>query len=161
FVLAAATPSAAMLYPSLEQRLEYDVETPRGFDRFVLEPYRAGVIAASKRLDSPRIYDEAVQITAFCRAGGAKLLMTVRDAPTEQGLDATLELGPGASPREIKPAQVTTRAGDGGALFEVTLAPEAAQALTKAPEIMLRINAPRVAGGPHWMRRSLTDMDRR
>jgi hypothetical protein len=161
FVLASATPSARMLYSSLKQRLEYDVETPRGFDRFVLEPYRAGIVAVSKRLDSPRIYDEAVQLTAFCRASMARLLVTVQGAPTESGLDATLELGPGVGAREIKPAQVSARAGEGVALFEVALAPEIAQALTKAPEIMLKINAPRVMGGPHWMRRNLTDVDRR
>lgn len=160
FVLASATPSTGMVYPSLEQRLAYDIETPRGFDRFVLEPYRAGVIAVSKRLDSPRIYDEAVQLTAFCRAKVARLLLTVRDVPAEPGLGATLDLGPTFGAREIRPAQVSSRAGEGGALFEVVLAPEEAQALARAPEMLLQINAARVAGGPHWMRRNLTNSDR-
>jgi hypothetical protein len=160
FVLASATPSTEMVYPSLEQRLAYDIEKPRGFDRFVLEPYRAGVIAVSKRLDSPRIYDEAVQLTTFCRAGVARLLLTVRSAQAEPGLGATLDLGPTLSAREIKPAQVSSRASEGGVLFEVALAPKEAQAIAKAPEIMLTINAARVAGGPHWMRRKLTNSDR-
>ncbi len=161
FVLASATPNVEMLYPSPEQRLDYDVETPRGFGPFLLEPYRAGVVAASKRLDPPRIYDEAVQLTAFCRAGAARLLITVREAPAEPGFDAVLELGPGVEARQIEADQVSALDGDQVALFEVSLDPEAAQALAEAPEMMLTIGAPRVAGGPHWMRRALTEMDRR
>jgi len=161
FVLASATPSAEMLYPSPEQRLDYEVETPRGFGPFGLEPYGAGVVAASKRLDSPRVYDEAVQLTAFCRTGGARLLMTVSEAPAEPGLDALLELGPGTTALPIEAARVTTRAGDQVAYFEISLTPQAAQALVAAPEMGLTIRAPRVAGGPHWMRRSLTELDRR
>lgn len=159
FVLASSTPNAEMLYPTLEQRLDYDVETPRGFGAFALEPYGAGVVAASKRQDQPRIYDAAVQLTAFCRAGSARLLMTVSDAPAEPELDARLELGAGVDARQI--AEVSARSGDRVALFEVLLNPAAAQALAKAPEMVLTINAPRVLGGPHWMRRVLTEMDRR
>jgi hypothetical protein len=159
FVLASATPSAEMVYPTPEQRLDYDVETPRGFGPFTLEPYGKGIVAASKRQDPPRIYDQAVQITAFCRDGSARLLMTVPEAPAEAGLDALLELGSATDARPI--AEVSARAGDKVALFEVSLPPAAARALAKAPELALTINAPRVAGGPHWMRRALTEMDRR
>ncbi|WP_207541256.1 COG3904 family protein [Sabulicella rubraurantiaca] len=160
FVLASATPSTAMTYPSLEQRLAYDIETPRGFDRFVLEPYRAGVIAVSKRRDTPRIYDQASQLTAFCRARAARLLLTVPGVPVEAGVGATLGFGPTAAEREIRPAQVSSRAAGDGAVFEVALTPEEAQALAQAREMRLQINAPRVAGGPHWMQRTLTSADR-
>lgn len=161
FVLASATPSAEMLYPTPEQRLEYDLETPRGFGPFELEPYKDGVIAASKRLDSPRIYDEAVQVTAFCRTDGARLLLTVSNAPAETGLGALLHLGPAAGALQIAAAQVSARAGDRVSYFEVLLTPQAARALVAAPEMELTIQAPRVVGGPHWMKRALTDMDRR
>jgi len=159
FVLASATPTAEMFYPTPAQRLDYDIETPRGFGPFALEPYGAGVIAASKRLDQPRIYDEAVQLTAFCRAGAARLLLTVPKVPADTGLDAALQLGPGEDARQI--TTVSARGDDEVTLFEVTLSPALAQALAKAPEVTLTINAARVSGGPHWVRRVLTEMDRR
>lgn len=161
FVLASATPSSEMLYPSREQRLEYDLETPRGFGPFWLEPYRAGVVAASKRLDSPRIYDEAVQLTAFCQSDGAHLLLTVPNVWAESGYEALLEFGPATDALSIGAAQVSAREDNGVALFKVSLTPQAAQALVAAPQMGLTIQAPRVAGGPHWMRRTLTEMDRR
>lgn len=161
FVLASATPSNEMQYPSADQRLDFDIETPRGFGPFALEPYKAGIVAASKRQDAPRIYDEALQLTAFCRSGGARLLMTVRSAPAEQGLDAYLEFGSASEAILIDASQVSARAGDEVALFEVSLTAEAAQALVAANEMGLTIQASRVAGGPHWMRRTLTEMDRR
>jgi hypothetical protein len=161
FVLASATPSAAMVYPSEAELLDYDVVTPRGYSAFLLEPYKNGVVAASRRLDAPRIYDMAGQVTAFCRAGEPRLLMTVPEVPPEPGLEARLVLGAEGRDYLIEPARVGARAGHEEALFDVLLPAEAAQALTEAAVMEFTIDASRVSGGPHWMRRELTAMDRR
>ena len=161
FVLASATPSADMLYPSREQRLDFDLETPRGFGPFWLEPYGAGIVAASKRLDAPRAYDETVQLTAFCRDGEARLMVTVPNVWAETGYDALLEVGSATDVFQIGTEDVAARKDDQNGYFEVSLNSRAAQALVAASEMELTVLAPRVAGGPHWMRRALTDMDRR
>lgn len=76
FVLATSANPTDMFFPTEDQLREYAVLTPSGFSHFVLEPYKNGVVAVSKRLDETHPYDAATVLTAFCRAGRPYFLVT-------------------------------------------------------------------------------------
>jgi hypothetical protein len=65
-----------MFFPTSDQLADHNVVTPHGFDHFRLLPKGTGIIATSKRLDAARAYDHVIALTAFCRSGVARLLLT-------------------------------------------------------------------------------------
>jgi hypothetical protein len=62
-----------------EEALEFQVVTSRAFKPFQIEPYKDGIVAASKRAIPTQPYDYATQTTIYCREGllgKATLMMT-------------------------------------------------------------------------------------
>ena len=52
-----------------EEALRFQVITSRSFKPFQIEPYKDGIVAASKRIGPTQPYDQATQTTIYCREG--------------------------------------------------------------------------------------------
>jgi hypothetical protein len=64
FALASERVGGDMFFPRPEELVEYDVVTPKGFDHFRLEPYGAGVVAVSARLEPRTILTRRSRLMA-------------------------------------------------------------------------------------------------
>ena len=162
FALATSAPSQDMFYPSAAQLEEYDVVTPQGFAHFVLEPYRDGVIAASRRLSATRAYDEVNVLTAFCRNGHPRFLLTaprhgLQDAMS--GLEAGIELDRSESIR-LGSESIRIRAKD-AAHIEIAFPLNQVPRVLKVSQLAVYLLAPRAAGGIYGARITLNEMDRK
>lgn len=76
FLAASKEGAEGMYYVSEAEALDYAIVTPYGYDNFFLEPYLGGVVAASRRLDPSKAYDQVRQVTFFCEQGRAKVMLT-------------------------------------------------------------------------------------
>ena len=52
-----------------EEAFRFQVITSRPFKPFQIEPYKDGIVAASKRIGPTQPYDQATQTTIYCREG--------------------------------------------------------------------------------------------
>lgn len=76
FVLGVTAGRDDMYVPDRATLEEFDLVSPDGFAPFYLEPYKDGIVAASKRIGPTRLYDEITQVTAYCRKGAPYLLVS-------------------------------------------------------------------------------------
>lgn len=144
---------------TIEEAMEFGVVTPRHFGRWVLEPYKQGVVAASKRMVATGPYDLVTQSTAFCRSPGSvpSLLMTV-DYPGENPSADRLaghEIHLTISPRGDAPEQTVTVPASQVEAFrsgkrlqiELTLSADLAARIARSAAFGLQLAVPRVLGG--------------
>jgi len=76
FLAASKEGADGMYYVSEAEALDYAIVTPWGYGKIFLEPYLGGVVAASRRLDPPKAYDQVKQVTFFCEQGRPKVMLT-------------------------------------------------------------------------------------
>ena len=76
FLAASKEGANGMYYVSEAEALDYAIVTPWGYGKVFLEPYLGGVVAASRRLDPPKAYDQVKQVTFFCEQGRPKVMLT-------------------------------------------------------------------------------------
>lgn len=76
FVLGVTAGRNDMYVPDRATLEEFDLVSPDGFAPFYLEPYKDGIVAASKRVGPTRLYDEITQVTAYCRRNEPHLLVS-------------------------------------------------------------------------------------
>ena len=76
FLAASREGAEGMYYVSEAEALEYEIVTPSGYGNVFLEPYLDGVVAASRRLDPPKAYNQVKQVTFFCEQGRPKVMLT-------------------------------------------------------------------------------------
>lgn len=76
FVLGTGAKPNDMFVPDAAQLEEFSLITPEGFGEFFLEPYKKGLVAASRRKSPVRLYDLASQFSSYCRKKTPYLLIT-------------------------------------------------------------------------------------
>ncbi|MFQ6547212.1 hypothetical protein AADZ90_004595 [Aestuariibius sp. 2305UL40-4] len=139
----------------------------RAFGPFTIEPYRDGIVAASKRLDDPHPYDRAIQLTAYCRDEKAHFLLTGVGAFVADSGDASVsywtDKADGQSPAEtkIEIADYRTWIGDKNSFIELSFDPDHMRDVEDIATLDVTFRMARVSGGTQWVRRDLTAMDRR
>jgi len=160
FLVAAGQNAAQMYHVTDAEARAFDLVTPYGYDAFFLEPYRNGVLAATKRLDTPGPYDAVDQMTLFCRGGAAfavlhavgQGLQTGDTAPVWVTLDGDgVDLGAGA---------LSVRAADRDIYLTIALPAGVAARMANARQLYVGADFPRVVGGTYGATHAPTDMDR-
>ncbi|MCC5956899.1 MAG: hypothetical protein JJU07_12410 [Natronohydrobacter sp.] len=156
FSLGSQTEQAGMIYPDPQQMLDFDLVTPLGYGPFFLEPFRDGIVAASRRIGPTRAYDEMTQLTALCRGGVPSLLVSARNS-IEHFEPAVFELHDGRE-FEVGHDDMIAR---GERAVEITLTSNQASALVSTEAFDVIIRRQRWAGGNVAGRFKLQEMDRK
>jgi hypothetical protein len=165
FTRATEAASDQFFFPSREQLAEYDLVTRRGFAPFFLEPFKIGVIAASKRLDAPRLNDEVTQLTAYCSNGAARFLLSAPRHGLSKGMeffDPGIRLVP-ATLGSVSAAGANVRiwsTGDFG-YVELSFAAADIAPLYQADAMTVFLEVPRVNGGTYRASSTLSAMDKK
>jgi hypothetical protein len=171
FTRAAATRFESMYYPDRDERVEYDVDTPSGFDHFFLEPYGSGVVAASKRLGATHGYDRVDQMTAYCWDGQARVLLTVSGEnqfiPDADGAVFEVSVSETAQPTradwsgvDVTSARARTWLNSSGGFIEITFDPADVPISQTTRVFTAWFDRGRASGGLYRATTLLNEMDR-
>jgi len=160
FALASGKTGSDMHMITQEEALEFDLVTPRGFGPFFLEPYGAGVVAASKRLDRVSAYDLVTQMTAYCKKGKPKLLFHAPEHGLWDETGAPFIVNFDNGSEKLAETAVSLRVSDSGAYLEVSLPVKIARAIEGTTNLGTGFDFARAAGGFYPAYFTLTDMDR-
>lgn len=171
FTRAAETQFESMYFPDAEARQQFDVETQTGFDHFFMEPYRNGVVVASKRLGPTHAYDRVDQLTAYCLNGEARVLLTMAGenqfAPSPEGASLRIDVATSKQPANDdwiganeSSATARTWKNDTGAFIEIAFDPDAVPITDKTEIFRSSFFVSRAAGGEYRAILRLNDMDR-
>lgn len=155
FSLGSQAEQAGMIYPEPQQMLDFDLVTPDAFGAFFLEPFRNGIVAASRRTGPTRLYDEMTQLTALCR-GGVPALLVSANGFMENAAPATVYLDDGRY-FSVGRERIKTR---GESAIEVTLTSAEKDALATAQEFNIHVARAQVYGGNIRGGFNLNAMDR-
>lgn len=160
FVLASGEDSGSMYHVSEADALEYDLVTPSGFQPFFLEPYREGIIAATKRADSSVEYDLVDQVTAYCSQNSPMLVYyaTQHGLTDESRAEFTAEIDGQAF--ELPSSAVSVQTTDAGAYISVRLDAPVARMMVAARDIWTHFGFAMVSGGAFETRLTPSQMDR-
>jgi len=154
FVLGSQAGESEMIYPDAETLLEFDLVTPEGFGPFFMEPFRGGVVAASRRLGPTRLYDEMTQLTALCRSGAASVLINAGgDVSTVFGATITVD---GRTQISIDESQILAR---GTSAAELPLSRSAGAQISAANTLSVHIARAQAYGGAIVGTFNLSKMD--
>jgi len=156
-------PSDAALSQDDLNRFGVDYTPPAGFGHFEIEPYKDGVIAASKRLDAPYIYDRVEQLTVFCRDGDVHFMMTaLGDFMADSG-GATMRFWTKSNADEGVEIDVdrykTWVVADSG-YVQFSISPDLIPALDDVTSMQMRFSPGRAFGGVHFFGLQFTARDR-
>lgn len=154
FVLGSGAGRTDMAYPDAATRLDYALETPSGYGPFFLEPFRNGIVAASRRQAPTEVYDLLTQITALCRSDGPLLLLSVGGS-TDGLFNADLRID-GRDPIIIPENRLRARSGS----VELPLTSAQAVAVSRATQLEVGVGRAMVSGGSFGAELTLSDMDR-
>jgi len=156
---------------TIEEAMAFGVVTPRAFGNWILEPYKQGIVAASKRMVATGPYDQVMQSTAFCRSSGniPSLLMTVEHSGGNPSPDDLLghkerfTISPrGNAPEQtvtVPASQVKAFASGKRLQIEVTLSADIVARITRSAAFGVQLIVPRVLGG-YQVSHVLSDKDR-
>lgn len=165
FLAASKEGADGMYYVSEAEALDYSIVTPYGFDSFFLEPYLGGVVAASRRLDPPKAYDQVKQVTFFCEQGRPKVMLTANAGYLEDskivGLPEFAVSRGGFQEIPLKSLNVRDIGDISLLTFEI---PSHLQSLifTRRENLWdfsVNVTFPRVSGGNYGAQLSLSEMD--
>lgn len=161
FVETSRVEATDMEYPGRDVLVEYDIVTPEDFSHFFIDPYKGGIVAASKRQTPTRIYDELLQLTALCIEGTPYLLYnsTVGDLPQEKMYFTFNETG--ETFEEIPATNVEVLDSANGASLKVQLQPEVALKIQQALYFRTGFSIPPVSGGEHRFELHLNEQDQK
>ena len=165
FLAASKEGAEGMYYVSEAEALDYSIVTPYGYDSLFLEPYLGGVVAASRRLDPLKAYDQVKQVTFFCEQGRPKVMLTADAGYLERNKIIVLpkfSVSRGNF-QDIPLKNLTVRdIGDISLLtFEIPRALQS-QIFTRRENVWdFRVNVtyPRSAGGNYGASLALSEMD--
>lgn len=165
-IFSRATEAARdeIFFPSREQLTEYELVTREGFAPFILEPYASGIIAASKRLDVPRAYDVVTQLTAYCKNGGARFLLSAPQHGLSTGMDffdAGMRFLPdslGSVLLSEKDVRIWSSPQSG--FVELSFTADQIARLYAAEKVSVFLTTARAAGGTYSAVVTLGDMDK-
>lgn len=161
FVLGSGAKPDEMFFPDADQLVEFSLVTPRGFGEFFLEPYKSGLVAASKRKGETRLYDTAKQVTSYCRDGTPFLLVSAdMVVPDSYMPDSTLVFQTGGQSVEV-PLDEKHLRRVGEHAYELTLTGDAVRLFQDAAKFEFMVNLSRADGGTVYGAVDLTDLDRR
>ncbi|MCC5966126.1 MAG: hypothetical protein JJU24_08310 [Natronohydrobacter sp.] len=155
FSLGSQAEQAGMIYPEPQQMLDFDLVTPDAFGAFFLEPFRNGVVAASRRTGPTRLYDEMTQLTALCRGGVPALLVSAHGS-MENAAPATVYLDDGRA-FDVRRDKITTR---GESAVELTLTSAEGAAIASAQGFAISVTRGQSSGGEIKGGFNLNAMDR-
>ncbi len=154
FVLGSGAGRTDMAYPDSATRLDYALETPSGYGPFFLEPFRNGIVAASRRQGSTEVFDLMTQVTALCRGDGPLFLLSV-EGNTDTLFDADLRID-GRDRISIPEYRLRARPGS----VELLLTSAQAAAVSRATRLEVGVGRAMVSGGSFGAELTLSDMDR-
>ncbi|EBA08266.1 hypothetical protein [Sagittula stellata] len=160
FTLAASQEASGMYHVPRQQAEEYDLMTRTGFDTMFLEPYKEGVVAASRRLDPPQPYDGVDQVSFYCRGGQAYALMHAAIHGFTGNDLGYPSVWIGAEQRELPQDALSVRIDGDEAYLLLRLPPETARALAAAPGYTVWASYGRVIGGIYSASRNTTALER-
>ncbi|MGR3367059.1 MAG: hypothetical protein ACU0CC_13855 [Sagittula sp.] len=161
FTLASAQDSTGMYYVTQPQAEEYDLVTRVGYDAFFLEPYKDGLIAASKRIDPPQPYDGVDQMSFYCRAGQPYALLHASVhalSPEERGSPI---FWTDNTEQKLPEDAVSVRVDGEDAYLTIRISPPQAQAMAAAGTFAIGAGYGRVIGGNYVAAKKPTPLDRR
>lgn len=160
FTLASAQESQGMYYVTQDQAEDYDLVTRYGYDDFFLEPYKSGLIAASRRLDPPQPYDGVDQVSFFCRGGRPHALLHA----AVHGLDNSAQGVPifwtDSTSQSLPDSAVSLRVSGTDAYLTIAMTPEQGRALTEAETFAIGAGYARVQGGDYVAAKKPGALDR-
>jgi len=159
FVLGSGAKPDDMYYPDAEQLAEFALISPIGFSEFYLEPYKSGLVAASKRKGKTRLYDLATQMTSYCRRGEPFLLITAELVVQNHLPDTNLYFTRGGKTQQV-PFSETRIRQIGDRAYEIALTEESRALLTTSDGFEFSLFLSMAAGGNVGGGLDLTDMDR-
>lgn len=171
FTRAAETSFESMYFPDSEARVTFDVETPLGFDHFFLEPYGEGVVAAARRLGPTHPYDRVDQITVYCRAGRAHVLLSMSGenpfVPDVEGASFEVRVSDSSTPGvddwrgvDSRTAVARTWTSSSGGFIEIAFDPGKFRLSANTRILAASFFQSRAAGGNHSASVILNAMDR-
>jgi hypothetical protein len=158
FTQASREGSDSFYYVGEQEAQDLGLATPHGYGAFFLEPFGGGVIAAARRRDPPKPYDEVVQVTAFCRGDMPHLLFSAALVPD---YSARLRIEVDGQVFTIGEQDVQTRMGNDSGVIEVRLDSTAASHLQSARSVATSFGFGRADGGEFRVQLQLGDMDRK
>jgi hypothetical protein len=167
FTSASQSGANEMFFPTEEELRRYDVVTQGEYGGFFLEPYRNGVIAAS-RFEGVRFGRPAriEQLTAFCRGGRAEILLTLpvmAGTPVSSGYDAVPFMfgpqGEGSGWQGWHEITATVRRSGDVDLIAARLSPREAQVILGVEYLEIWLDIARAFGNISFDR-PLTEIDR-
>ncbi len=165
FLAASKEGAEGMYYVSEAEALDYAIVTPWGYGNVFLEPYLSGVVAATRRLDPPKAYDQVKQVTFFCEEGRPKVMLTANAGYLERNpiVDTPKFAVSRGGFQEINPKSLTIRdIGDISLLtFEIPR-PIQSQIFTRRENLWdfaVYVTYPRSSGGNYGAQLSMSEMD--
>jgi hypothetical protein len=165
FLAASKEGADGMYYVSEAEALDYAIVTPYGYGDVFLEPYLGGVVAASRRLDPPKAYDQVKQVTFFCEEGRPKVMLTANAGYLERNpiVDRPKFAISRNEYQEINLNNLTVRdIGDISLLtFEIPRALQSRIFIRRENAWDFRVNLafPRSSGGNYGAGLSMSEMD--
>lgn len=169
-LLAANTPPDEMYWVSLEEAAELNITSDSGWSPFWLEPYRNGVVAASRREDATdgydplHPYDLVAQATALCRADQRFLMLSTPFRPDANPLDYDVEWSFWDEQRRqidiVERGAFEIRGNEDQGWLDVNVTDRVASLMQQANEFRVLIAFPRVLGGNYFFIVKPSDEDR-
>lgn len=158
FTLASKEADSSMFYASSAQTEKFSIITPYGFDHFIIEGYKNGIVAYSKRKGDVDLYDYTKQLTAFCKNGQPKLLYFM-DVALDQTAKFTLYTD--NAEHTVSEQNIVVRPGKETSFLEVALTKQQARAIANASAIETYFSYARVFGGSFPYQLELSPLDKK
>lgn len=168
--IAASAPPEDMYWVSPAEASDLNIVNGIEWSPFWLEPYKNGIVAAKRRLDSRSgyeplyFYSPVAQVTALCRAGKKVLMLSTSGAIKERPIKPEVEW----SITDISGKQTDLTQHDNFLIrndnyrtwLDISVSSQIEALLQRAGELKVVVWFPRAAGGAHGISTSLTEQDR-
>ena len=163
FLAASKEDASGMYFISDEEAASFGIVQPTGFGELFMEPYGAGVIVATKRLNATRPYDHVNQATFYCSQGEAKIMLT-HDGFLQRQNEGMIKPRFGwKETKEIPEKYLSIRSNESGGGYLTVTIPSNLQGeflkMLDEREFYVDVPAARAAGGVYWVNLALNDMD--
>lgn len=162
FVLGTGAKPDDMFIPNAGQLEEFALITPEGFGAFFLEPYKKGLVAASKRKSATRLYDLASQFSSYCRRQKPYVLITTDGGmlnPEELPVTRLRMRAEGRTVEATAQKEILRVVGDSG--VEVEINDKVVELLSLSERIEFDLFLGMASGGEVRGAIDLTEMDRK
>ncbi|MDC0135440.1 hypothetical protein OAI26_02035 [Sulfitobacter sp.] len=169
-LLAAEAGPDEMHWITQVEATELGITAKSGWSSFWLEPYKDGVVAASRRNDAMHGYDPlyfyspVAQATALCRNGGKFLMLSaprkVEVDPKNYDVEWSFWDATGRRINITERGGFTSRGDDNRGWLDISVSSRIANLIQRSEKFSAAIWFARVIGGYHGIKTKLTDQDK-